>query len=193
MAGEAHSFRNVIVYIFLGGVIMFVAIFLGIQAGFAIKGDGVGDLNPETLPNRSLLKPGDAIPPLPVYTLAGSQSMLLEDVIGGKRTVVGVVMPGCDPCKTLLGEWGDKGILNDLNDFQIILLASTPAENRDLGPLADFAERYPVYFCDHVALKEQFGISTFPSIMGFGDDNSVSFVANGYVHQLDVEFFEEYL
>ncbi len=193
MSGTSHSLRNGIIYIGLGGVIMFIAVALGIQAGFAIKGDGgPGELNPETLPNRSLMKPGDAIPPLPVYDQDGNEFQL-GDVVAGGTTVVGVVMPGCDPCKTLLGEWGDKGILNDLNDFQIILLASTPPENRELGPLEDFAERYPVYFCDHVALKKLCGLSTFPSIVGLGSDNKVSFVANGYVHQLDVEFFDKYL
>jgi len=192
MAGKPFSLKQGIIYIVLGGVVLFVAVTLGIQVGFALRGDGTAELSPETLPNRSLMKPGDALPDLTVYTLDG-KTTLLGDVIGGKKTVIGVAMPGCDPCKQLLTTWVKNGMVNGANDFQIILLASTTPETRELGPLADFSQHYPVYFCDHSLLKEQFGISTFPTVMGTGIGNKVSFVANGYVHQLDTEFFNKYL
>jgi hypothetical protein len=171
---------------------MFVAIALGIQAGFALKGDGSFELTPENLPNRSKMELGDAFPPLPVVDLEGNQ-LLLGDITDGKTTIIGVVMPGCDPCKTLLGEWQTKGITSGGNDFQVILLATSAKDTRELGPLEEFAKVYPVYFCDNLALKEHCGLSTFPSIVGLGADNTVSFVANGYVHRLDVDFFNEFL
>jgi hypothetical protein len=192
MAGNLHSLRNGIIYILLGGVIMFVAIFLGIQAGFAIKSEGSTELTPENLPNRSLVKPGDAIPPLPVYSANGEQFML-EAITGGRPTLVGLVLPGCEPCKLLLQGWGEKGIINGNKNYQVILLVSSGDDSRELGPLADFADKYDVYFCDHVPLKEHLGITTFPTVMGLGKDHSISFVANAYVHKLENEFFEQYL
>jgi hypothetical protein len=192
MAGSSHSFKHVLVYILLGGAIMFLAIFLGIQAGFAIRGDQTAELTPESLPNRSLLKPGDPIPPLPVRDMAGNE-LILDEITESVSTIVGVVLPGCDPCKKLLSEWRNKGILNGQNDFQVVLLATSPSDSLELGPLAEFAEIYPVYFCKSEALKELIGISTFPTVMGLSNEGTVSFVANAYVHQLDIEFFDEYL
>lgn len=195
MAGTSLSFKHVLVYILLGGVIMFLAIFLGIQAGFAIRGGqsaGIGELTPESLPNRSLLKPGDPIPSLPVQDMAGNE-LTLGELTESVPTVVGVVLPGCDPCKNLLSEWRSKGIIEGGTNFRIMLLAASRGDTLELGPLEEFAGECPVYFCDHVSLKELTGITTFPTVLGLSDEGTVSFVANAYVHQLDTEFFDEYL
>ena len=193
MSDKSHSLRNGIIYIVLAGAILFAAVALGIQVGFALRSDDEpGELNPETLPNRSSLKPGDAIPSLPVYDLDKNE-FTLTNIVAGKNTLVGVVMPGCEPCKKLLSGWIDKEIVGAKQPFQIILLATSAAEERELGPLEEFSKDYPVYFCDHVILKNLCGLTTFPSIVGLGADNKVSFVANEYVFQLDVEFFNKYL
>jgi len=191
MAGKS-SLKQGIIYILLGGAVLFIAVALGIQVGFALRGDETPELSPKTLPNRSLMKPGDPLPELTVYDLDGNQ-LRLDEVLGGKKTAIGVVMPGCDPCKQLLTGWVNKGMVNGSADYQMVLVAATTPDARELGPLSDFAKYYPIYFCDHTVLKEQFGISTFPTVMGTGIGNKVSFVANGYVHQLDTEFLKKYL
>lgn len=192
MAGNPNSLKQGIIYILLGGVVLFVAVTLGIQVGFALRGDGKPEINPDTLPNRSLMKPGDPLPDLTVYTAEGKETRF-ADVLGGKKTAIGVVMPGCDPCKQLLTSWVNKNQVDGPHNFRMVLLVATTPEVREMGPLADFAQHYPIYFVDHPHLKEQFGISTFPTVMGTGTGNKVSFVANGYVHQLDTEFFNKYL
>jgi hypothetical protein len=173
-------------------VVLFVAVALGIQVGFALKSDTPLTLTPDNLPNQSLLRPGDAIPDLPVLNLEG-RAMTLSDATDGRRTLVAVVLPGCDPCKKLLGEWERRGLPEQADDFQIILLASSGDNSLELGPLSAFADRYPIYFTDHIPLKEICGISTFPSLMGLGGDHTVKFVANGLVYDLDAEFFKKYL
>jgi hypothetical protein len=87
MAGTPHSLRNGIIYVLLGGAVLFVAVALGIRVGFALKSDTPPTLIPDNLPNQSLLKPGDVIPELPVLNLDG-RATALNDAVDGKPALV---------------------------------------------------------------------------------------------------------
>jgi hypothetical protein len=193
MATRSLSVKEGILYIAVSGVVLFFAVFLGIRAGFAIRGDGAPEvLTPDNLPNRSLLKPGDPLPPMLVKT-AENHILNIADITEGKPTVVAVVLPGCGPCEKLLAAWRKKGIVHDENGIRIVLLTAAPPDEFDLGALSEFEDDFPVYFVEFAQLDTHCGISTFPSLIGITSGNAVGFVANGYVHRLENEFFEKYL
>jgi len=192
MAGNGFSFKTGILYILLGGIVVFAAVFLGIRAGFAIKSDRVAELTPETLFNRSILSIGDPVPFLPLKTVDGKQ-ITLDEITYGRKTLVAVTMPGCDPCERLLTEWRRRNWPDPGADYDIIMIAATYPDRDDLGPLEEFTDNFPVYFCSLDSLEEYCGISTFPSVLGFDADNSVSFIANGRVYDLNEDFLENYL
>jgi hypothetical protein len=177
-------------YIITGGVILYAAVFLGIQAGHAFRG-GATEITPDNLPNESLLSPGDPIPPLPLKTATGTPVTLAE-AVGDRPTLVGVVMPGCTPCKQLLGQWQQGGV-DGTGKYQVILVATEIEEVGDFGVLADYADTYPIYWCRSDDMDGICGITTFPSLIGMTADNTVGFVANGLVYQLTTEFFDKYL
>lgn len=186
------SFKTGVVYVLLSGVVLFLAIFLGIRAGLAVQGGRGGDLTPKNLPNQTLLKVGEALPNMPVTSLDGRESTL-RAIVQGKKTVIAVVMPGCGPCKKLLTQWQNSNLANGAGGRQVILLAAGSREKRDIGELAPFADKYPVYFCDVTTLDDVCGVSSFPSILGTGETGAIAFVASSFVYQLDDKFFDKYL
>jgi len=193
MAMRAFTVKEGLMYILVGGVVLFFAVFLGIRAGFAIRGDGgPSELTPENLPNRSLLEVGGPFPQLQVKT-ADNEPIDMSAVIQNRPTVFAVVLPGCDPCKNLLQKWQTEDIVSDQSRVQIVLLAAVPPDELDLGPLTEYAADFPVYFIEFSELDSHCGISSFPSLMGVKADNTVGFVANAYVQRLDGEFFDKYL
>ncbi len=194
MATRAFSVKEGVMYILVGGVVLFFAVFLGIRTGFAIRGGGgePGELTPENLPNRTILKLGDPFPALPVKS-PDANTLQISDITGGKPTVFAFVLPGCDPCKNMLTKWRANGIVNDDKGVHIVLLAASQPDELNAGPLAEFEGDYPIYFVDMEQLGEQCGISSFPSVVGVKADETIGFVANAYVYRLDTAFFKKYL
>jgi hypothetical protein len=193
MATRAFTVKEGLMYILVGGVVLFFAIFLGIRAGFAIRGDGApSELTPDNLPNRSHLKVGDPFPQLQVIT-PENETLDLNAVIQNRPTVLAVVLPGCEPCKNLLKKWETNGIAGAESNVQIVLLAAVPPDELDLGPLTEHGANFQYYFVEFAQLDTNCGITSFPSLMGVTADHTVGFVANAYVHRLDMEFFEKYL
>lgn len=193
MATRAISVKEGLFYILVGGVVVFLAVFLGIRAGFALRGDGIPDeLTPENLPNRSHLEVGDLFPEFQVKSIDGD-SLNVREVLQNRPTVFVVVLPGCDPCKKLLSEWKSNGTGDGGGRVQIALLAAVPPGELDLGPLAEYASDFPVYFIEFTELDAHCGITSYPSLVGVTGENTVGFVANAYVHQLDMVFFERFL
>lgn len=186
------SFRTGVMYVLLSGVVLFLAIFLGIRAGLAVQGGQTGELTPKNLPNQTMLKVSDQLPDMAVTSLDG-RDFTLRDIAHGKKTLIAVVMPGCGPCKKLLTQWQNTNIADGDHGRQVVLLAAGSREKRDMGELTAFAEKYPVYFCDVTALDDACGISSFPSILGIGGDDTIAFVASSFVYQLDNKFFDKYL
>jgi hypothetical protein len=186
------SFKTGVFYVFLSGVVLFLAVFLGIRAGLAVQGGRTGDLTPKTLPNQTSMKTGELVPDLAIRSLDG-RDLTLRDIAQGKKTLIAVVMPGCGPCKKLLAQWQNNKIADGDNGRQVVLLAAGSREKRDMGELTAFADKYPIYFCDVATLDDVCGISSFPSILGVGGDNVITFVASSYVYQLDSKFFDKYL
>lgn len=192
MTIRSLSAREIVLYILLGGVVIFVAVFLGIHAGFALRGGGPGKLTPENLPNHSNLKIGDVMPTLEVSTADGV-ARPIGDVIRGRPAVIVVVLPGCDPCKNLLASWRDSNLFSDNQNIQVIVLAVVAQGEYQLGELEEFGTVFPCYFTDFLQMDKQCGISGFPSLIGVGGDNKIKFIASGYAQELDRKFFEKYL
>lgn len=196
MGTRAFSVKEGIMYILVGGMVLFFAVFLGIRAGFAIRGNGEaggpGELTPDNLPNRTIMKVGDPFPALQVKS-PDDNILQIADITGGKPTVFAVVLPGCDPCRNMLTKWRDKGIVNDDNGVHVVLLAASRPDESSLGPLEEFEGNYPAYFADMGQLGSECGITTFPSVVGVKADGTIGFVANAYVQRLDTAFFKKYL
>jgi len=191
MAIGQIPFKTGVFYVLLSGVVMFLAIFLGIRTGLAVKGDQFGDLTPKTVGNQTSLKLGQTLPATAIRAADGRE-LTLREISGGKQTLIAVVMPGCGPCKKLLTGWQTKGIVGT-DDRQVVLLAAVTPGNLDLGELSEFKDKYTVYFCDFVKLDDDCGVNSFPSLIGVGKDNTIKFVANSFIHQLDNKFFDKYL
>jgi hypothetical protein len=195
MATRAFSVKEGLMYILIGGVVLFFAVFLGVRAGFAIRSNGEGgpgELTPENLPNRTIMKIGDPFPALPIKS-ADATTLHIAAITDGRPTVFGVVLPGCEPCENMLTKWRANGIVNGGDGVHIVLLAASHPDELDPGPLAKFGNDYPIYFVDMGQLGSQCGISSFPSVVGVKEDATISFVANAYVQELDTAFFKKYL
>jgi hypothetical protein len=129
MTIRSFSAREIVLYILLGGVVIFMAIFLGIRTGFALRGSGPGKLTPENLPNRTNLKIGDVLPAFEVMT-ADSVARPIGDILKGRPTVIVVVLPGCDPCKNLLTTWRESKLFPAGQKIQVIVLAGVGGDNQ---------------------------------------------------------------
>ena len=191
MAIGQIPFKTGVFYVLLSGVVIFLAIFLGIRTGLAVKGGQFGDLTPKTVGNETSLKLGQTLPATAIRAADGRE-LTLPEITAGRQTVIAVVMPGCGPCKKLLTQWQTKGIVGG-SDRQVVLLAAVTPGNLDLGELSEFKDKYPVYFCDFVKLDDDCGVNSFPSLIGVGRDNTIKFVANSFIYQLDNKFIDNYL
>lgn len=186
------SIRTVVFYVLLSGAVLFLAVFLGIRAGLAVQGTHTEVVTPDNLPNKTTLKMGDLLPDLPIRSLGG-RDLTLSEMTGARKTVIAVVLPGCDPCKQLLAQWQKDNLAGTPSAWQIVLLAAGSRTDNNLDDLAEFQQAYPVYFCDVAKLTDACGISSFPSLVGVGADRRIRFVASGLVYQLDRVFFDKYL
>lgn len=188
------SFGKIISTILLGGLVLFVAVFLGIQAGFALKGGGgsTSEITPLNLLNDTPLDLGEVLPPMRVKDLSGNLTST-ADIAKGQKTVFVLAMPDCNPCGNLMKIWERNGVVSDPDGVQIIFLVSGAIDDTYLGKLAEYTEVYPMYFCDIDELGKKWGIGSFPNAVGVGQDNSISFVASAMVKRLDNEFFARYL
>ena len=192
MSTRDWSFRNGIVFILMGGVVLFAAIFFGIRTGLAVKGGEFSELTPNDLMNRTRLATGDDLPDLSIRNIDGSLTTLRE-ACGDRPTVAAFVMPGCGPCGDLLSTWEASQVYAPENGFSIILIVAVADDNIDLGEIAGFDDRYRVYTCDHVQLDNQIGIGTFPTLIGISERAAISFVSNGFSNKLNGAFFSKYL
>lgn len=186
------SIRTGFKYILVGGIVLFLAVFMGIRAGLAVRGTPDLNLTPEKLRNTTTMKIGDIVPSLSVRSDNG-QLTDLQMIGNNKRTVIAVVLPGCAPCGNLLQNWQVKELKQKSGDIQFIMLAGVSSDIPDLRELAEYASDYPVYFCDIEDLRSCCDLTTFPSVVGIGADNRIRFVANAGVYSLDEGFFNKHL
>jgi len=191
MSIKELGIKQVLLFIVVGGIVMFVAIILGIRVGMVFANQSP-DRTPDSLANQTTMRLGEKVPNLPVVAADG-RSLTLQEVTGGKPTVIGIVMPGCSACKKLLKTWDIHGIVNGVKGLQVILLAASTIDNRDLGELAQWGSHYPYYFCETGALDEFCGISNFPSVMGLKGDNTIGVIGSAEAMALDINFYQEYL
>ena len=191
MVNKPKSFLKGLMYVLLGGAIVFVAVIVGIQIGYAIRGNDA-TLASEPPPNNTTLQLGTVIPSLPIFTADGDETDL-RLITRGNKTVVAVVLPGCEPCKQLLDQWLEAGITDGAGGIRIVLLSAMTKGDRDLGPLADYRNNFSVYFCNSEDLKRLYGLTITPSLIGIGPDNRLKFADDQHLRQYDAEFFDKHL
>ena len=191
MANQPNPFLKGLIFLILGGVVVFIAVIAGIQIGYALRGHDAGRAA-EPPPNNTTLQLGTVIPSLPVFTAEGDQTDL-RLVTEGNRTVIAVVLPGCEPCEKLLDEWVETGITNGAGGVRIVILSAMNDGNRDLGPLAGYRDRFSIYFCKSEDLKQQYGLTMTPCLIGIGPDNTLKFADDQHLRQYDAEFFDKHL
>lgn len=192
MAVSHISAKTGILYIVIGGVVLFLALFLGIRAGLAVRGGQSGELTPDVLPNRTDLKTGQALPELVLRAQDGSL-LNIADVTEGNKTVMGILMPGCEPCVTLVEAWQEKGLLDGGGAYTLAFLITTQGDDVSPHEMEKFRGDFSVYYVDHNIIDAAFGVSTFPTILGIGEDNHIRFIASGFGKHMDIAFFAKYL
>ncbi len=186
------SSSRMIGYILLGGLIMFISVFLGIQAGFALKGNAY-NLTPDVLRNRTTMIVGDVIPALPVMKQSGEWTRLSE-ALADQKTVMAVVMPGCGPCSKLMKRWAIEEMAQKAAaGYHVAILAAVDIDSVNLGELDEYVDGYEVLYCSAYDLDDFCGVASFPSLIGIGQGGVIRFIANDMVFQLDHDFFSKYL
>ena len=191
MVNQPKSFLKGLIFLILGGGVVFVAVIGGMQIGYALRGHDTGRAS-EPPPNNTTLQLGTVIPALPIFTAEGDETDL-RLITDGNRTVVVVVLPGCEPCKKLLDEWRETGITDGAGGIRIVILSAMTDGSRDLGPLADYRGSFSVYFCNAEDLKLQYGLVITPSLIGIGPDNTIKFADDQHLRQYDAKFFDKNL
>lgn len=185
------TLKSAILLVFLTTTVLFLAVFLGIRAGFA-GGTGQPDISPTSLPNYSNLIIDKALPSLMVRTVSGEELNSAE-IIKDKKTVIAVVMPGCGACAALMKTWQPLDLTGGAADIRIVLLVGVSDDEPDLGELSDYITKYDHYYCEMSDLETLWGVRSFPTVCGVGKDGNVRFTASTYSNFLDGDYFVEHL
>ncbi|MEE9441506.1 MAG: redoxin domain-containing protein [candidate division Zixibacteria bacterium] len=187
------STKTNLMYIMVGGLVVFLAISLAIPVGMALSGQsGIGELSPETLPNRTNLTIGQTAPALELKNLNG-RPVSWADITQGKPTVVAVVLPGCQPCERILNWWENNGYKNGKNGINIVLLASLSSSEIEFETIMMYEHLFPIYTTGINNMRENYGITGYPTMFGLDSKNDIKFVTHSFLRELDYEFFKEYL
>lgn len=184
--------RRAVIYIASGGVILFLAVFVGIQIGYALKSDSKKPSSPPETPTSDRPTVGDRIPFLNLFTADGSRTDL-RTVVSGDKALIVFTMPGCTSCSKLLSEWQSKGIHETPGSARIIVLVATPPDNFDAGDLAEFASSYSMYFCDDADLYAGLDMRGVPAVMGATDDGRISVFTDNHDSIRDKAFLARYM
>ncbi|MCP4567595.1 MAG: hypothetical protein GY841_08455 [FCB group bacterium] len=177
--------------VLLAATVLFLAVFLGIRAGFA-GGTGQPDTSPASLPNYSNLVIDKGLPSLTVRTSSGEE-LNSAKIIGTQKTVIAVVMPGCGACASLMETWQTLDLTGGDRDIRIVLLVGVSGEESELGELSEYIKKYDHYFCDMGDLDQIWGVRSFPTVFGVSLDRNIRFVASVFGNFLDGEYFAEHL
>ncbi len=183
--------KSTITYMLVGAAIIFIAAFIGVRAGFALKSNKGMDFTPEGFSNQTSLKIGDLAPALPVVSLNG-ESGLMPDMIRRRKTLLAIVLPGCGPCRNLLDDWSERSFAENAVWLPAVMAVGTPEQAAAELP-DDFRARFPVYFCDEQVLDSLCRVAVFPTLLGIGQDGRIRFIISGYVGRIDRRFFDKYL
>ena len=79
------------------------------------------------------------------------------------------------------------------DDLQVLLLVAKSGEKPDLVELAEILPDYKYYFCDMADLDKNWGVSSFPTVIGIGSDGGVRFTASAFGNFLDGDYFRIHL
>jgi hypothetical protein len=192
MTSKRNPVRRAAIYIASGGVILFLAVFVGIQIGYALKSDSKKpSSSPETpISNRPTV--GDRVPFLKLFTADGGRTDL-RTVVSGNKALIVFTMPGCHSCTDLLSGWQSNGIHETPGSARIIVVAATPPDDFNAGDLAEFESSYTMYFCDDVDLYAGLDMYGVPAVMGASDDGRVSVFTDNHDAIRDKAFLERYM
>ena len=127
--------------------------------------------------DSSLLHVGDVAPDIELTDLAGLPTSPLE-IIKDKATIFLFLAAGCGACEKAIKD--AKTFKDELPpDIQIVGICS-----QDYEQARSFKEesRLPFQlYCDPAAVfREEYGMSTYPSTVGFTRDGHVALVKEGY-------------
>ncbi|MEZ5360418.1 MAG: hypothetical protein R3F48_16515 [Candidatus Zixiibacteriota bacterium] len=190
MSAGKRSFVSTIVYMCIGGGIIFAAVFFGVRAGLAVRTSGVLGIDPNNLTNNTQLVIGQKLPEIQVFSNTTPERPLHE-LYQNTNTVVAFLMPGCGPCAELLTRWRLKQLSKKAEGYQVILVAATSADLNDISEITELGGEFPIYMCDFVSLNMATGIETFPTIFGIKRDGSIVFISSGYNQYIENDFFRE--
>ncbi len=190
MASAKNSILRFALVVISAGIILFLAVFVGIQIGHAFKGDDTSSVEAGASTGQPLT--GDPIPSLKLYT-DNKQATDLREVVSGGAALVAFTMPGCSSCSDLLSGWETDGISEGRKELRIIVVVATPPDDFDAGELAQYGSAYPLYFCDNPDLYFGLNVRGLPAVLGITAEGAVSFFSNEPESINDPAFIESYL
>jgi hypothetical protein len=176
MESTRSTFRKTVIMILAGGVTLFLAVFVGIQIGYALKGgkDKSSSMNAMTSGKPSA---GDRIPSLKLFADENNSTNLREIVSDSKALVV-FAMPGCNSCSDVLSGWKANGIVDRRDGTRVIVVVATPPGDFDAKELVSYASSYPLYFCENTELYLKLNVRGLPAVLGVSKKGLVSFFTN---------------
>ncbi|MEZ5359627.1 MAG: hypothetical protein R3F48_12480 [Candidatus Zixiibacteriota bacterium] len=124
----------------------------------------------ENLQNKTTLRIGDPLPFSDIMT-GDHTKLALENIIKGKRVVIGIVAEGCGPCQLFIDQMKKEEVFRR-NDYDFILLSHDPDY---------FREMYDVesYYVEPEELKK-YSIDLSPTVFGVNSDSNIAFISSGY-------------
>jgi thiol-disulfide isomerase/thioredoxin len=105
-------------------------------------------------------------------------------MLRGKKTILGFVSDGCEPCEYLADFLDSAGVAQS-GDCQVILLTEDPEY---FNTHWDFNTFRPA----HEDL-DRLGIGSFPTVMGIDRDGTILFVLSGYSRAVIASLLDKYL
>ncbi|SYZ72496.1 hypothetical protein TRIP_C20611 [Candidatus Zixiibacteriota bacterium] len=187
---QPFSKRNLI-YLSLGAIVIFVAVFAGVRAGLAVKHDENPIPVPESFSNQTSLKIGDYLPTLPIKGPKDDSSSLLS-ALRRHKTLLAIVLPGCGPCRNLLDEWSEPSFAESAAWHPVILAVGSPEQAAEELP-DNLKNHYQIFYCDENDLNRLYRVAVYPTVLGIDQDGRIKFVISGYVGRIDRRFFDKYL
>jgi hypothetical protein len=179
-----------IIYFIIAGIAISLGVFSGVRIGRTIRMSNKSGLTPEKLSNQTSMKIGDAAPSLRLYSIQ-HQSYTLSEIVGGQKTLIGLLAPECDPCARLLEDWSSEASGHGADRQIVVIFVGTP--EMAAGEMTDeVRKRFSVYYCDEAELG-RLHVSVFPTLLGIGRNGAIRFIISGYVSGIDGRFFDSYL
>ncbi len=173
------SVKSIVLY----GIAIIVVAFIGVLAGNWFvqwrSGQQSSGYPPDSweAANRSLLRKGELFPNENLTDL-DSNTVNIESLLAGHKTLILLISPGCEPCELAIKDWIEAA--DDVGtEYGIIGIGVGEVED-----IQAYKEKtsfpFPLYADVDYLYPQQYDLISFPTMVGLTADSKVALVLHGY-------------